>query len=135
MQAPPPTHARIRFQMNDGDVWANDAITGAPYRTYCTLCSAGSACNSTGLTEPDVLCTEGYFCKLGASDSKPYCEAGEGMCTYGVCPAGHFCPTGTSDPEECPPGAYYCCSSLFFFFFNGRQHPFIPRLRSKAEKI
>lgn len=93
------------FQMNDGNVWANDTITGSPYRTYCTLCSAGNACNATGLTEPDFLCTEGYFCKLGASDSMPYCEAGE-LCTYGVCPAGHFCSTGTSDPEVCPPGAY-----------------------------
>ncbi|CAN0384375.1 unnamed protein product, partial [Ectocarpus sp. 12 AP-2014] len=75
-------------------------------KTYCTLCSAGKTCNSTGLTSPDLLCAEGYFCKLGASDPLPYCEAGEGLCTFGVCPAGHYCPMGTSDPIVCPPGTY-----------------------------
>lgn len=92
------------FKGNDGDHWANDTITGEPYRTYCTLCSAGYACNATGLTTPDVLCAGGYFCKLGAADPLPYCAEGEGLCTYGVCPAGHYCPTGTSDPVVCPPG-------------------------------
>ena len=92
------------LQGNTGDLWANDTITGVLYRSYCTLCPAGKACNSTGLETWDVLCEEGYFCKLGAKDPMPYCEAGEGLCTYGVCPAGHYCPTGTSDPIVCPPG-------------------------------
>lgn len=96
------------LQENDGDHWANNTITGEPYRTYCTLCPAGMACNTTGLTAPDVLCAEGYFCKLGAPDPMPYCQAGEGLCTYGVCPAGHYCPTGTSVPVVCPPGEVVC---------------------------
>ncbi|CAN0388059.1 unnamed protein product, partial [Laminaria digitata] len=79
-------------------------VTGDPYRSYCTLCPATTACNSTGLSAPDVLCAEGYFCKLGAASPYPYCEAGEGLCEYGVCPAGHYCPTGNSDPVTCAPG-------------------------------
>ncbi|CAM9393726.1 unnamed protein product, partial [Sphacelaria rigidula] len=91
---------------NDGDVWYNDTITGIPYRTYCFLCPATYACNSTGLVEPDHLCSAGYFCKLGAVSPEPYCEIGEGLCDYGVCPAGHYCPQGTSDPVTCDPGTY-----------------------------
>ncbi|CAN0256704.1 unnamed protein product, partial [Hapterophycus canaliculatus] len=83
-----------------------NTVTGFPYRTYCTLCPAGYACNATGLTAADSVCGAGYFCKLGASDPMPYCEAGEGLCAFGVCPAGNFCPPRTSDPFVCPPGTY-----------------------------
>lgn len=89
---------------NDGDVWYNDTSTGASYRTYCYLCPATYACNSTGLSEPDVLCGEGYYCKQGAESPTPTCQAGSGMCDYGICPEGHYCPTGTSDPVICPAG-------------------------------
>lgn len=98
----PPRHPLPKA--NTGNIWYNDTITGEPYRTYCTLCPATFACNSTGLTAPDVLCAEGYFCKLGSSAPQPYCQAGEGLCQYGICPEGNYCPTGTSDPISCPPG-------------------------------
>eukprot|EP00752_Nemacystus_decipiens_P010330 g9202.t1 len=103
---PCPTGTYYGAESNEGDIWANDTVTGQLYQTYCTLCPAGKACNSTGLTTWDVLCEEGYFCKLGAKDPMPYCEAGEGLCDYGVCPAGFYCPTGISDPIVCPPGTY-----------------------------
>lgn len=108
------------FQGNDGELWANNTVTGAPYRTYCLLCSAGNACNATGLTEPDLKCAEGHFCKLGAYGPMPYCEAGEGLCTYGVCPAGHYCELGTSDPVVCPPGVLLALSTATSFILNKR---------------
>ena len=89
---------------NDGDIWYNNTITGDSFRSYCTLCPATYACNATGLAEPDTMCAEGYFCKLGASSPTPYCEAGEKLCDYGVCPQGHYCLKGVSDPQTCPPG-------------------------------
>lgn len=45
----------------------------------------------------------------------PYCQAGEGLCAYGVCPTGHYCELGTSDPEVCPSGMRYVCMQLALF--------------------
>ena len=33
--------------------------------TECDLCEAGYACETTGLTEPDTDCVEGYYCPEG----------------------------------------------------------------------
>ncbi len=116
---------------NDGTLWANDTITGEPYITYCILCSAGKACNSTGLTAPDVLCAEGYFCKLGAADPMPYCAAGEGLCTYGVCPVGHYCPTGTADPVVCPPGEWLALRESSTIYFGRHAEASVNEARDK----
>ncbi|CAM9865459.1 unnamed protein product, partial [Choristocarpus tenellus] len=82
--------------------WHNTSLSNT--RTYCYLCPATYACNGTGLEAPTGLCAPGYYCKLGASTTTPYCLSGE--CDYGVCPIGKYCPLGTSDPVQCRAGTY-----------------------------
>ena len=74
---------------------------------YCNLCGAGKSCESTGMTAPsNVLCAPGYFCKLGAPTSTPYCTSPYCANMYGICPVGNYCPAGTIDPITCPDGSY-----------------------------
>ena len=61
----------------------------------CTLCTAGSYCNSTALTEPNSLCEEGYFCPLGSI-----------FAFNKSCPPGHYCPSGSAYPTACSAGTF-----------------------------
>lgn len=71
--------------------------------SQCTPCTAGSYCETTGLTAPTGLCEPGYYCPTGQTTSRP--EAF--MCT-----PGNMCEAGTTDADfnshatYCPGGTY-----------------------------
>lgn len=72
--------------------------------TECTPCSGGKVCSVSGLTEPDDVCLQGYYCTSGAKTETgtPGALGGSGD----LCPAGSYCPTGSSSPQQCPSGTY-----------------------------
>lgn len=75
----------------------------------CSPCDEGHYCASAGLTEPTGLCSAGFVCKLGVSESDPITgidfingsEFGGMLCT-----PGHYCPEGCQDPIKCLAGTY-----------------------------
>ena len=70
-------------------------ITGLFDESNCTQCTPGMYCGRLALTEPDGLCSPGFYCPQGRSLAS----------TLGFeCPQGSYCPEGTSVPEPCPPG-------------------------------
>ena len=71
--------------------------TGNSMRNDCLSCTPGYSCSSMGLTEPNEMCSEGYYCPRGQVTSTPV--------EY-VCPLGHFCPENSSQPIGCFPGTY-----------------------------
>ncbi|KAM8927608.1 uncharacterized protein RCH25_007839 [Pelodytes ibericus] len=65
----------------------------------CTPCPSGMYCGKPGLSEPEGLCQEGYYCKRGSNTSNPV------DLPFGdICPAGYFCSKGIKRP--CPPGTW-----------------------------
>ena len=74
----------------------------------CISCSAGWACNSTGLSTPSFPCAAGYYCSSGAYTTEPTGNSHNG----GICPPGMYCPTQSSYPLPCNAG-YYADSSGF----------------------
>ena len=70
----------------------NDALcSGNQAQSDCQSCEPGLVCNGRGLTEPNEVCSAGYYCRGGAKNSKPL-DAGA---TGDICPKGHYCPEGT----------------------------------------
>ena len=66
----------------------------------CTSCTAGQYCSLTGLSEPNGLCSAGYYCPAGSTDSF-------GTTTEShVCPAGFYCEAGSELPTACAHGSY-----------------------------
>ena len=74
-------------------------VTGRKSQSECTTCLGGYYCGQKGLSYPNTLCSEGYFCKEGAKISTPKDGA-----TANICPLGHYCPVGTANPEQCKIG-------------------------------
>lgn len=63
----------------------------------CLICTAGSYCQSYGLSEPTGLCDIGYFCPGGQDSPTPNDLA---------CSPGHFCYQGSHNQTGCPSGEY-----------------------------
>ncbi len=63
--------------------------------TACLFCTAGSFCNTTGLSAVAGPCSAGYWCGAGSNTS-----------TQNECAAGSYCVAGSSGPVLCPAGAY-----------------------------
>ncbi|KAF8822661.1 GCC2 and GCC3 domain-containing protein, partial [Cardiosporidium cionae] len=61
----------------------------------CSLCTFGMFCNTTGLTKPSGMCSEGFFCPNGSVSPMPHGS---------ICTAGSFCPEGSSSMTSCPKG-------------------------------
>jgi hypothetical protein len=68
----------------------------------CYDCTPGYYCDTTGLTEPVGLCTEGFYCSGGSNSSSPPVTSSTG----GPCPIGKYCLNGTSTPKDCPAGTF-----------------------------
>lgn len=68
----------------------------------CTLCSYGTYCGNTGLTQPSATCWAGFYCLNGAQSPNNPTEDSTG----GPCSIGHYCPNGTALPLGCPAGTY-----------------------------
>ena len=73
-----------------------------PNSTAEIPCSAGKACTSTVLAEPDADCTGGYTCTGGATTSTPSLGSGFGA----PCPIGYYCPPASSSPTPCGAGTF-----------------------------
>ncbi|CDW74865.1 cast multi-domain protein [Stylonychia lemnae] len=73
--------------------------------SYPRKCPPGKYCATTEglerLVEPTGLCSQGYYCTLGASSRTPL----DGM-TGDRCPRGKYCPEGSFVPIACPIGTY-----------------------------
>ena len=52
-------------------------------------------CEKIGLSNPEGLCSAGYFCNGSAINSIQY-----------ICPKEHYCPQGSDKPTPCPQGYY-----------------------------
>ena len=65
--------------------------TNKQKHNYPPLTFAGLVCAGTALTEPNGICSAGYFCRGGAYTDKP----SDGGTTGDPCPKGHYCPPGT----------------------------------------
>lgn len=74
--------------------------TGGVALSDCVSCTAGSYCQTQGLTAATGPCAERYYCPDVAqiSDSQPSAY---------ICPTGYYCPAGTADPIGCPPGKLF----------------------------
>ena len=60
----------------NGTATVGNACTICPEGSYCTggtknktTCPAGSVCSTTGLSEPDGVCTAGYYCPSGSTSA------------------------------------------------------------------
>ena len=69
--------------------------SGLAQASECLLCTEGTYCNDTGLTEPVGDCFSRYFCPDGSSSP-----------TARPCPVGSYCPQGSADPLPCEDGTY-----------------------------
>ena len=75
--------------------------TGLSSEVECVSCTGGRVCSGIGLTEPDGICSAGYFCAIGAYTSTPT----DGL-TGDVCFEGHYCEAGSSISTPCPSGTF-----------------------------
>ena len=73
------------------------ATTGATQIGDCTLCDAGKYCKSAGLSAVEGECSEGWYCLIGSTDSKPDND---------WCTEGHYCLPGSPTETPCPAGTY-----------------------------
>ena len=69
--------------------------TMAKSSSDCTSCTAGSYCETEGLTKPTGLCKAGYYCPRGSSNK-----------TTIECPIGTYCPEESATYKRCPAGMY-----------------------------
>ena len=65
--------------------------TMAKSSSDCTSCTAGSYCETEGLTKPTGLCKAGYYCPRGSSNK-----------TTIECPIGTYCPEESATYKRCP---------------------------------
>ena len=61
----------------------------------CMQCTAGSYCESRGLTKPTGYCKAGYYCPHGSSNK-----------TAIECPIGTYCPPRSTVYKYCSAGTY-----------------------------
>ncbi|OQS02383.1 hypothetical protein THRCLA_21431 [Thraustotheca clavata] len=84
--------------------------TGIPSIYNCTVCTPGSYCSQTALTQPSGPCQQGFFCNAGSVN--PFGQTtsqlvnGTLSANASLCTAGYYCPTGTYIPIPCPVGTY-----------------------------
>ena len=71
--------------------------TGNSHLDNCTGCLEGYACSQLGLSTPNEICSEGYYCPTGQQTSKP---------PDFICPLGHKCPEGSATSVLCESGQY-----------------------------
>ena len=71
--------------------------SGAIALTDCELCTAGQACTTAGLTEPNADCAPGFYCPAGSTLRNP---------TATPCTLGFACPGNNSQPIVCDLGKY-----------------------------
>ena len=71
--------------------------TGNTHLDNCTSCLEGYGCSQQGLTQPNELCSEGYYCPTGQTSSRP---------PEYICELGHRCPEGTANQVQCDSGQY-----------------------------
>ena len=67
----------------------------------CFPCDGGHYCEQIGLSQPEGLCSAGFFCKRNANRSDPNQGSDANRC-----PAGHYCLMGSVLPTKCPRGTY-----------------------------
>ncbi|XP_042328221.1 uncharacterized protein LOC121933064 [Sceloporus undulatus] len=79
-----------------------NTLEGALSFNACKPCPVGRYCSDNANWEPDGLCSTGYYCAGGASDTVPQSTAEFPL--NGPCPRGHYCPEGTWFPVACPVG-------------------------------
>ena len=79
------------YQTSPCDNGTYSNYTGNSAEVDCQECDPGLVCNGRGLTEPNGICSAGYFCRGGAKTDKPN-DAGA---TGAPCTVGHYCPEGT----------------------------------------
>lgn len=78
---------------------------GLTESSQCQSCPGGLFCDSTNLTSPAGMCSEGYYCSSGSITAiQNSLSEGGAMCTPGF-----FCPEGSSHPTPCT-GGYFCGS-------------------------
>ena len=75
--------------------------TGGQLINDCILCTPGSYCEGSGLSEISGECEAGFYCSFGANVSYP----SDGL-TGDICPIGHYCPEGSAMPRSCEDGTY-----------------------------
>lgn len=82
-----PTGTAYPFPCPIGTYSATEQLGAS---TSCTTCTAGSYCETTGLTAPTNLCDAGYYCPTGVSTSRPDAYK---------CTPGNMCVAGTTDTQ------------------------------------
>ncbi|GMH73236.1 hypothetical protein TL16_g06129 [Triparma laevis f. inornata] len=115
--------------------------TGSWNITQCIPCSAGNACNGTGLVAPSSPSAPGHYCGSTCVTTTPLGDWANGD-VNGICPIGYFCPensvqpqkcaastfmnhTGSSSCYNCPPG-YFCDGVATSLVFNCPQGSYCP---------
>ncbi|KAL8273758.1 hypothetical protein Esti_002358 [Eimeria stiedai] len=75
----------------------------------CLACPPGRYCAHEGVALPtgDGLCSQGFYCRGGATNAAPTDEE-----TGKICPKYKFCPAGSSEPRDCPPGTFNACAGV-----------------------
>ncbi len=68
-------------------------VTMGKASSDCTQCTAGSYCETEGLTKPTGYCEAGYYCPRGSSNK-----------TAIECPIGTYCPEGSGVFKYCSAG-------------------------------
>lgn len=76
-------------------------ITNRVKLADCTTCSPGKYCSSAGLSQPNGICSAGYYCRSGAASATPLQDV-----NANECPKGSYCPKESTDYISCPPGRF-----------------------------
>ena len=90
--------------------------TGSDEESDCIDCTAGSYCETEGLSEPTGLCNAGFYCPSGSISA-----------TEISCLEGFYCDEGSASPKGCNDGTYQpsegqstciSCPERFYCFKN-----------------
>ena len=74
----------------------------------CQSCTAGSYCQSPGLSSPTNICDAGFYCETGSvsSTGSKTTNSITSIDQESFCCAGFYCPSNSSEPIACPPKTF-----------------------------
>lgn len=68
----------------------------------CQSCTAGSYCDTKGISATRGYCAKGFYCNSGSTSPRPRSSSEGG----GRCTRGYYCPEGSSSATACDSGKY-----------------------------
>ena len=83
------------------DIGTFNPVSAQTNVSACLSCTAGTYCQTQGLSAPPANCSAGWYCVGGAIQAMPT-DPLQG----GRCPRGAYCPAGSENYTDCDGGQY-----------------------------